>query len=88
MGFVQQDAEVTPYYFKDDGMVPNSNFPLLVYQSVITPPADDSARAFERVFAANHWSRTWRNGIYPFHHYHGTAHEVLGIAKGLSLIHI
>ena len=84
MGFVRQDAEVTPHYFQDDGMVPNSSFPLLVYQGVIDASGNDPVCVFEQMFAANHWSRTWRNGIYPFHHYHGTAHEVLGIAKGTA----
>jgi uncharacterized protein YjlB len=82
MEFVQQDAQVTPHYLKDDGIVPNSAFPLMVYQGVLSLPGDDPARAFEQVFAANCWARSWRNGIYSFHHYHSTAHEVLGIAKG------
>ena len=34
------------------------------------------------MFAANRWPRQWRDGIYPFHHYHSTAHEALGIARG------
>ncbi len=82
MNFVQQDAQITPYYFKDDGRVPNSAFPLLVYRGALSLPEDDPARAYEQVFAANRWSRSWRNGIYSFHHYHATAHEVLGIARG------
>ncbi|WP_019588138.1 cupin domain-containing protein [Deinococcus apachensis] len=28
------------------------------------------------------WTNAWRNGIYRFHHYHSTAHEVLVIACG------
>lgn len=82
MEFVQQDARVTPHYFKDDGLVPNSGFPLMVYQGVISVNGNDPAQAFEHVFSVNRWARTWRNGIYSFHHYHSTAHEVLGIAKG------
>jgi uncharacterized protein YjlB len=36
----------------------------------------------EKLFADNHWRGAWRNGIYAHHHYHSTAHEVLGIAAG------
>lgn len=82
MDFVQKDARITPHYFEDDGRVPNSAFPLLVYRGALSLPKGDPARAFEQVFAVNRWSRSWRDGIYPFHHYHATAHEVLGIARG------
>ncbi len=36
----------------------------------------------EAGFAAQGWTGAWRNGIYRFHHFHSTAHEVLGIAAG------
>lgn len=64
--------------FDDDGAIPNSPLPLLVYRNAVSPhPA-----AIERLFAANHWPPAWRDGVYPFHHFHSTAHEVLGIARG------
>jgi uncharacterized protein YjlB len=66
------------YRFAGDGRFPNSTLPLLVYRGAIEPDADTMERCFER----NGWSGCWRNGIFPFHHFHGTAHEVLGIAAG------
>lgn len=68
--------------FADDGDIPNSRYPLIVYGGAIDPSAGDPAVAFETVFGGNGWGSGWRNGIFPFHHYHSTAHEVLGIARG------
>jgi uncharacterized protein YjlB len=42
----------------------------------------------EERFAANNWTNSWRNGVYPFHHYHSTSHEVLGIYGGSALLHL
>lgn len=64
--------------FKDDGAIPNNRLPLLVYRGAV--PADPAA--IERLFAANRWPPAWRNGVHPFHHFHSTAHEVLGVARG------
>lgn len=72
--------------FADDGDIPNSRFPLIVYEGAINPHSDDPAAAFEALFRRNHWGNGWRNGIYPFHHYHSTAHEVLGIAAGKATV--
>lgn len=66
------------YHFADDGRFPNSTLPLLVYRAAL--PLD--ASAMERTFADNDWSNGWRDGIFPYHHFHSTAHEVLGVARG------
>jgi uncharacterized protein YjlB len=71
-------AEPLTFTFRDDGAIPNSRMPLLVYRDAV--PAD--AAAIERRFAANRWPPAWRDGVYPFHHFHSTAHEVLGVARG------
>jgi uncharacterized protein YjlB len=77
---------IETYRFGDDGFVPNNTgLPLVVYRGAI-PPAGDRAAACERLFAANGWPDAWRNGIYAQHHYHSTAHEVLGIARGSAKV--
>jgi uncharacterized protein YjlB len=64
--------------FADDGAIPNSELPLLVYRNAV--PVDPVA--IERLFAANRWPPAWRDGVHPFHHFHSTAHEALGVARG------
>jgi uncharacterized protein YjlB len=76
------------YFFKDDGTIPNSRFPLLLYKNAFTARDTDGAGWLEKIFAANNWTNSWRNGIYPFHHYHSTSHEVLGIYSGSALVHL
>lgn len=74
--------QVQTFVFADDGDIPNSRLELIVYDRAIDPNAGDPAVAFETLFRQHGWGGSWRNGIFPFHHYHSTAHEVLGIAKG------
>jgi uncharacterized protein YjlB len=69
--------------FEDDGVFPNSRLPLLFYRSAVAP-AVASPEAMEALFAASGWPPAWRSSIYTFHHYHSTAHEVLGIASGTA----
>jgi uncharacterized protein YjlB len=72
-------------WFTADGWVPNNPvLPAILYRSAIPCPTTDPAAAFERAFRSNGWPPEWRNGVYPFHHYHSTAHEVLGFAAGTA----
>ncbi len=61
--------------------VPNhARLPVLHYTNVISQ--GDVASAMEALFAKNGWKPAWRDGVYDYHHYHSTAHEVLGFAAG------
>lgn len=73
--------------FADDGAIPNSALPVLVYKGAVDASGDVAA-AIENLFAANGWPPQWRDGIYPFHHYHSTAHEALGIARGSARVRL
>src|SRR6185369_4129203 len=74
--------------FADDGAVPNNPLPFLVYRGAIdVARVRDAAAAIEKMFDDNGWGHgMWRNGIYPFVHYHSQIHEVLGIAKGQARV--
>lgn len=63
--------------------MPNNALPARLARAALTglTPAQIEAH-----LAARGWTNTWRNGIYAFHHYHSTAHEVLVIARGQASV--
>jgi len=73
---------------KDDGVFPNSRLPLVLYRLAVKLAGHDPAAIIERLFATNGWNGSWRNGIYPYRHYHSTAHEVLGVYRGSAKVQL
>jgi uncharacterized protein YjlB len=81
--------DVTVHVLKNDGSIPNNpKLPLLIYNRALKLPEHDPASVIERLLAANHWGGSWRNGIYPYHHYHSTAHEVLLVFCGSARVQL
>jgi uncharacterized protein YjlB len=82
----QSATQIERRLFDDDGTVPNnSRVPLVVYRGALDT-GRDAAAACEALFAQNGWSGGWRGGVYPYHHYHSTAHEALGIVAGSARV--
>lgn len=83
-------AEVTPHLLPARESFPNNaKLPALYYQAAFPSlPVVKPAEAIERVFTRNGWSSGWRDGVYNYHHYHTTAHEVLGCYAGRALIQL
>ena len=74
-------AEAIP--LSRNGWMPNNaHLPVLLYRGAIQAEGSDPAAQFEAQFERNGWPPQWRDGVYDFHHYHSTAHEVLGFAAG------
>ena len=80
--------DVQAFRFEDDGETPNNpRLPLVVYRAAVALAGErDPALPFERAFAKHGWGDGWRNGIYPFLHFHTGTHEVLGIARGRATV--
>ncbi|WP_345816373.1 cupin domain-containing protein [Paraburkholderia sp. PREW-6R] len=60
----------------------NSTLPVILYRHALSPDSGDLASAFEVLFENNQWPPQWRDGIFDYHHFHATAHEVLGVTDG------
>ena len=76
------------FLFDDDGTIPNNpTLPFLIYRGAIDlKGSPDPEDLVERAFAANKWGEMWRNGIYPYVHYHSMIHEAMGLARGRAKV--
>jgi uncharacterized protein YjlB len=81
--------QVETHQFSDGGEIPNNpRLPLLIYKAAVTTRGEEAAELIEALYANNEWQAAWRYGVYPFPHYHSTAHEVLGVYRGHALIRL
>ncbi len=71
-----------PLLLHPNGWMPNNpRLPVLLYRAAVSTNGDTATR-MESLFTTNGWPPQWRNGVFTFHHFHSTAHEVLGFARG------
>ena len=88
MAVVTQPTAPLALMFADDGAIPNNpRLPFLLYRGAVdlsgTP---DPEEVIEKTFARHGWGDMWRNGIFPYVHYHSAIHEALGIARGRARV--
>jgi uncharacterized protein YjlB len=77
---------VRTHVLADDGVIPNNRLPLLVYRGAVNLSVEDPPAAIEATLRANGWENGWRNGVFSYHHYHSTAHEVLVVYAGSARV--
>jgi len=75
-----KSGDVEVLQLSRNGWMPNNDrLPVLLYRGAL---AAGDPGGMEAALERNQWPPQWRNGVYDFHHYHSTAHEVLGFAGG------
>jgi uncharacterized protein YjlB len=67
--------------------IPNHpRFPVLAYRGA--EAASGGAQAARAAFARAGWSGSWVDGVFPFHHFHSTSHEVLAVVAGRATLEL
>lgn len=82
------DASFEILNFIDDGVIPNSKYPVIVYHNILNLDGDRAADVLEKKFGENGWSNAFRWRVYDYHHYHTNTHEVLGVYAGNALLQL
>jgi uncharacterized protein YjlB len=82
-GDAMAKPKIQTFIVLDDGLFPNNDtLSLILIQQAFDPTTKNLVGTIEETFHGNAWRGSWRNGIFTFHHYHSTAHEVLGLYSG------
>jgi uncharacterized protein YjlB len=81
--FIHTQSKVLVELVKENKPFPNNNrLPYLLYKAVFELPDKKAGSIVKEIFALHQWSNAWKDGIYPYHHYHSITHEVLGVYEG------
>ncbi|CAF3803090.1 unnamed protein product [Rotaria sp. Silwood1] len=86
---VSNNIKIETFFVHDDGQYfPNNNhLSVIVYRQVFDSKTV-SASKWEQLFKENNFGKSWRDGIFSFHHYHSTAHEALGCYDGRAQVRL
>lgn len=76
----QKNIHVLSYVLSADEQFPNNVLPLIVYKSGLELKATPDK--IKKILNSNLWEGCWSGGVYTYHHYHSTAHEVLCVYDG------
>jgi uncharacterized protein YjlB len=65
--------------------IPNHpRFAVLLYSGVDAALAGPDQ--VQSLFATNGWGGSWVDGVFDFHHFHSTSHEVLAVVAGTATL--
>jgi uncharacterized protein YjlB len=82
-----QHVNIVRHIIPDDGTFPNNALlPLLVYQQAHRAGEKNAGDLIKELLETNSWTYSWEDGIYDYHHYHSTAHEVLVVTRGSARV--
>jgi uncharacterized protein YjlB len=77
--------ELETWQAPEGGAIPNHpRFPVLLYRGT---GIEDAAAARER-FREHGWGGSWVDGVFDFHHFHSTSHEVLAVVAGRATLEL
>lgn len=76
--------KVDTHYLKEQIPYPNNTLPLLYYKNFLIASNNEpiTSTAMIELFERNGYTNGWIDGIYDYHHFHSTAHEVLACFSG------
>ncbi len=80
---------MTPETFlldRHDWVPNNPNLPVLYYRQALQQIGASAPDDVEAVLGRTGWPARWRGGIFSYHHYHSTAHEVLAVIGGRARV--
>jgi len=76
------------FYLEETPEFPNSRLPVVLYRLALDLSPFFKGQHIKTRFAHNQWTNAWDAGIFTYHHYHSTSHEVLGFYKGGTIVQL